>query len=80
MAAMPASPMNASCSAMHRSISGLRPADVRAKGRLLAKQRLVVCGLPLFVQVFHAVGGVEVTLLSSDGARVDAGTVVATLD
>ena len=63
-----------------RTSEALVPADARARGRLLAKQRLVVCGLPLFVQVFDVVGGVDVTLLAADGARVEPGTVVATLE
>jgi nicotinate-nucleotide pyrophosphorylase (carboxylating) len=63
-----------------RTSEALVPADARARARLLAKQRLVVCGLPLFVRVFDAVGGVRVALAASDGDRVEPGTVVATLE
>jgi len=63
-----------------RTSEAVVPVDARAKARLLAKQRLVVGGLPLFIQVFDAVGGVDVTLLTTDGARVDPGTIVATLE
>ena len=63
-----------------RTSEALVPTGARARARLLAKQRLVVCGLPLFAQVFDAVGGVDVTLLSADGARVEPGTIVAMVE
>jgi nicotinate-nucleotide pyrophosphorylase (carboxylating) len=53
------------------------PPTVAARGRLLAKEPLVVCGLPLLHRIF---GGVRVTLHAKEGTRVERGTVVATLE
>jgi len=55
------------------------PADAQARGRLLAKQPLVVCGVPLLERVFARVGGAEVTVHLGEGAEATAGTVVATV-
>jgi nicotinate-nucleotide pyrophosphorylase (carboxylating) len=63
-----------------RTSEALVPAAARARGGLLAKQPLVVCGLPLLDRVFGRLGAVAVTRHAEDGAEVAAGTVVATLD
>jgi nicotinate-nucleotide pyrophosphorylase (carboxylating) len=51
----------------------------RARGRLLAKQDLVVCGLPLLQQVFAKLGPVECQLLAEEGQAARSGDVVATV-
>jgi nicotinate-nucleotide pyrophosphorylase (carboxylating) len=56
------------------------PESARARGRLLAKERLVVCGLPLLERVFGRLGSAGVTLQAADGDRVDGGTTVATVE
>jgi nicotinate-nucleotide pyrophosphorylase (carboxylating) len=56
------------------------PETARARGRLLAKERLVVCGLPLVERVFARLGGVATTMRSRDGDRVEAGTLLAVLE
>lgn len=56
------------------------PAAARARGRLLAKEGLVVCGLPLLDRVFARLGGASVTLIAAEGQAVSAGSVVATVD
>lgn len=56
------------------------PAAARARGRLLAKQPLVVCGVPILERVFRALGGAAVTPLVAEGTAVPAGTVVATVE
>ncbi|MCW5891445.1 MAG: carboxylating nicotinate-nucleotide diphosphorylase [bacterium] len=53
------------------------PASARAHGRLLAKQELVVCGLPLLERVFARLGGASVTVIAAEGQAVAAGSVVA---
>ncbi len=53
------------------------PAGARARGRLLAKQDLVVCGLPLLERVFGRIGPVECELLAAEGALARPGDVVA---
>ncbi len=54
------------------------PPGTRVEARLLAKQDLVLAGLPGFVRAFELVGpGVTWTLQAADGARVGPGTVVA---
>jgi nicotinate-nucleotide pyrophosphorylase (carboxylating) len=58
----------------------LVPAEARARGRLRAKQRLVVCGLPLLDRVFARLGDVHVMLDAADGDIAQAGQVLATLD
>lgn len=54
------------------------PETARARGRLLAKQDLVVCGLPLLERVFDRLGGASVALIAAEGQAVKAGSVVAT--
>ena len=56
------------------------PAHVRARGQLLAKQSLVVCGLPLIERVYARLGEVAVGLRVSDGQRVDAGDVLGVVE
>jgi nicotinate-nucleotide pyrophosphorylase (carboxylating) len=54
------------------------PASARARGRLLAKEPLVVCGLGALRAVFDRVGnGVEVELSVADGHLAAPGEVVA---
>ena len=53
---------------------------VRARGRLLAKEPLVICGLPLVELVFGRLGQVEVRLQAEDGGRATHGQVLATVD
>jgi nicotinate-nucleotide pyrophosphorylase (carboxylating) len=53
------------------------PPGARARGRLLAKQRLVVCGVPLLSRVFERLGGASVTVHDGEGVVVEAGRVVA---
>lgn len=56
------------------------PEAARARGRLLAKEPLVVCGLPLVERVFARLGGVDGAWHAKDGDAVTAGTVLATLE
>ncbi len=63
-----------------RTSAALVPAAARARGRLLAKQSLVVCGLPLLARVFERLGPVAVTLAAADGERAAAGDVLAVLE
>jgi nicotinate-nucleotide pyrophosphorylase (carboxylating) len=56
------------------------PESARARGRVLAKERLVVCGLPLLGRAFGRLGGAGVALHAADGDRVEPGTVVATVE
>jgi nicotinate-nucleotide pyrophosphorylase (carboxylating) len=63
-----------------RTSEALVPPDTRARGRLRAKQRLVVCGLPLVERVFARLGDVHVMLDAKDGDMAQPGQVLATLD
>jgi nicotinate-nucleotide pyrophosphorylase (carboxylating) len=56
------------------------PAGRRARGRLRAKQRVVVCGLPLLARLFGRLGAVEITLRAGEGAAAAAGQELAVLD
>jgi nicotinate-nucleotide pyrophosphorylase (carboxylating) len=56
------------------------PPTARARGRLAAKERLVVCGLPLLSRVFARLGAVRVTLHAADGHRAETREVLATLE
>ena len=56
------------------------PETARASGRVLAKQELVVCGLPLLERVFDKLGPVECRLLAGEGEVAHAGDVVATVE
>src|SRR5262249_53340305 len=53
---------------------------VRARGRLLAKEELVVCGLPLLLRVFDRLGPVTCELLAAEGQRARPGDVLATIE
>jgi len=56
------------------------PADHRSEGRVIARQAGVIAGLGIGTAVFrHLDGQVEVDVHVRDGARVEAGTVLATL-
>ncbi|HWP65379.1 MAG TPA: carboxylating nicotinate-nucleotide diphosphorylase [Candidatus Limnocylindria bacterium] len=56
------------------------PVEARARGRLLAKQRLVVCGVPLLRRVFGRLGTVEIEVHDAEGSLVEAGRVIAHID
>lgn len=53
------------------------PASARARGRLLAKAPLVVCGLDAMAAVFGRLGGADVELLVADGHVARPGEIVA---
>jgi len=63
-----------------RTSEALIPAGARARGRVRAKQALVVCGLPLLERVFQRIGPVEITVDAAEGSRAAAGQVLATVD
>jgi nicotinate-nucleotide pyrophosphorylase (carboxylating) len=56
------------------------PETARAAGRVLAKQELVVCGLPLLDRVFGRLGPVACRVLVPEGALARTGDVVATVE
>jgi nicotinate-nucleotide pyrophosphorylase (carboxylating) len=56
------------------------PEEARARGRLLAKEELVICGLPLLARVFTRLGPISCDLLAPEGGIVRAGDVVATVE
>jgi len=55
------------------------PKTAQARGRLLAKQDVVVCGLPLLGVVFGRIGRVQCRVLAAEGALARPGDVVATV-
>ena len=63
-----------------RTSEALIPAAARARGRVRAKQPLVVCGLPLLELVFQRIGPVRVSVEAAEGSRAASGQVVATLE
>ncbi len=63
-----------------RTSEALVPLGARARGRLAAKEALVVCGLPLIELVLEKLGEVAVTLHAEDGHRAAPGEVLATLE
>jgi len=63
-----------------RTSEALVPAFARARGRLRAKQALVVCGLPLLERVFRRLGDVHVSLEAAEGTEAAPGQVLATLE
>ena len=63
-----------------RTSEALIPSAARARGRVRAKQPLVVCGLPLLELVFRRIGPVGVSVQAAEGARAASGQVVATLE
>ena len=56
------------------------PATARARGRLLAKEPLVVCGLPLMERVFARLGGVTIDWRATDGDRAAPKAVLAVVE
>src|SRR5438445_5142791 len=63
-----------------RTSEVLVPAGTRARGRLRAKQGLVVCGLPLLDRVFRRLGEVSVSIEAAEGDLAAPGQVLATLE
>jgi len=63
-----------------RTSEALVPAAARARGRVRAKQALVVCGLPLLERVFRRLGDVRGSALADEGALAAPGQVLATLE
>jgi nicotinate-nucleotide pyrophosphorylase (carboxylating) len=63
-----------------RTSEALVPRDARARGRVRAKQKLVVCGLPILDRVFRRLGDVHVAVGAREGAETRPGEVLATLD
>ena len=49
----------------------------RGRGRVVAKQALVLSGTAVIAETFAALGGAEVTLHGRDGDRVEKGTLIA---
>ncbi|HJQ83231.1 MAG TPA: carboxylating nicotinate-nucleotide diphosphorylase, partial [Candidatus Binatia bacterium] len=60
--------------------AALVPAGARARGRVRAKQTLVVCGLPLLDVVFRRLGEVRVVVDAKEGSEARSGQVLATLE
>jgi nicotinate-nucleotide pyrophosphorylase (carboxylating) len=56
------------------------PVSARARGRFLAKERLVACGLPLVERVFGRLGAVAVTWHEQDGALIEPGTILGVVE
>ncbi len=56
------------------------PPSARARGRLLVKEPLVVCGLPLLERVFARTGGALCEIVGAEGQRARPGDVVATVE
>src|SRR5436309_11960969 len=68
-----------------RTSEALVPAGTPARGRLAAKERLVVCGLPLLHRIFRRrvaadLGAVRVILHAAEGATAVAGERLATFE
>jgi nicotinate-nucleotide pyrophosphorylase (carboxylating) len=63
-----------------RTSEALVPPGRPARGRVRAKQRLVVCGLPLLERVFRRLGDVRVLIDAKEGAHAEAGQVLATIE
>jgi nicotinate-nucleotide pyrophosphorylase (carboxylating) len=60
--------------------AALIPPGTPARGRVRAKERLVVCGLPLVERVFRRIGPVRVFIDAREGADATLGQVLATVD
>ena len=59
----------------------LIPADKTGSATVVARQTAVICGQPWFDEVFHQVdSAVQVHWKVSEGARVDAGTVLCEIE
>src|SRR5213083_1865602 len=63
-----------------RTSAALIPPGTRARGRVRAKQRLVVCGLPLLARVFGRLGEAAVEIDAREGADAGPGQVLATIE
>jgi nicotinate-nucleotide pyrophosphorylase (carboxylating) len=63
-----------------RTSEAVVPAGARARGRLLAKEPLVACGLPLVERVFARLGRVEAAWAARDGDAVASGAVLGTVE
>ena len=63
-----------------RTSEALVPAAARARGRVRAKQALVVCGLPLLERVFRRLGDVRGSAEADEGALAAPLQVLATLE
>ena len=80
MAALVALALAEDLGAGDRTSEATVPERARARGRLLAKQDLVVCGLPLLPPVFERLGPVACELLAAEGDRARPGDLLATVD
>jgi nicotinate-nucleotide pyrophosphorylase (carboxylating) len=56
------------------------PETARARGRFLAKEPLVVCGIPVVERVFDRLGPVTLSWSAADGDHVQIGTVLGTVE
>jgi nicotinate-nucleotide pyrophosphorylase (carboxylating) len=63
-----------------RTSEALIPAGTRARGRVRAKERLVVCGLPLLERVFGRLGNAVVRIAAREGMEAAPGEVLATIE
>jgi nicotinate-nucleotide pyrophosphorylase (carboxylating) len=63
-----------------RTSEALVPPGSPVRGRLRAKEPLIVCGLPLLERVFQKLGETRVFVDAKEGARAGAGQVLATID
>jgi nicotinate-nucleotide pyrophosphorylase (carboxylating) len=63
-----------------RTSQALVPSGARARGRLAAKESLVVCGLPLIELVLDHLGEVAVSLDAEDGHRAAPAEVLAVVE
>src|SRR5262245_41137532 len=63
-----------------RTSEVLIPPGARARGRVRAKQRLVVCGLPLLSHVFRRLGEAAVQVDAPEGTEARTGQVLATIE
>lgn len=63
------------------TVNAVIPAGSRSRARLVAKEEGIVCGLPVFAQVFSMLDpAVVCTPLKQEGVRVHQAETVATLD
>jgi nicotinate-nucleotide pyrophosphorylase (carboxylating) len=58
----------------------LVPPGAQGRGRLRAKERLVVCGLPLLECIFPRLGNVEVVIEAAEGSRAEPGQQLAIIE
>jgi nicotinate-nucleotide pyrophosphorylase (carboxylating) len=56
------------------------PETARARGRFLAKEPLVVCGIPVVERVFDRLGPVTLSWSAADGDHVQTGTPMGTVE